>query len=156
MNAPARSTGPTVHLVAQRSGQRFSLPVSSVREVLVMPELEPVPLAPADLIGSFQLRGEIIPAVIPDRLLAIENAGTAPTTLALLRDGDAIVAVAFDRMLGVTTIDPANLLAHPLAAHRPWMPCLHVDPRYQLITVLDGSALLAALVDQLQFVGSPT
>jgi len=145
-----------VHLVALRAGQRFSLPVTTVREVLSMPELEPVPLAPAEMLGSFQLRGEIVPAILPDSLLAISSAETAPTVLALLREGDATVGLAFDRMLGVVSIDPASLIPHPLALHRPWMAHLRVDQRYQLVTVLEGPALIAALVEQLQFSNSST
>jgi len=150
MNADT-ATGLVVHLVALRAGQRFSLPVTTVREVLPMPELEPVPLAPAELLGSFQLRGEIVPAMLPDSLLAINSAESAPTVLALLREGETTVGLAFDRMLGVVTIDPASLIAHPLALARPWMAHLRVDDRYQLVTVLEGPALIAALVDQLQF-----
>jgi purine-binding chemotaxis protein CheW len=154
MNASA-AAGPNVHLVALRAGQHFSLPVTTVREVLAMPELEPVPLAPPEVLGSFQLRGEIIPAILPDFLLAIEAAKTTPTVLALLHDGDATVALAFDRVLGVVTINPTTLVAHPLALRRPWMAHLRVDSRYQLITVLEGTALIAALVEQVQFSLSP-
>lgn len=151
MNSSAPSASSKVHLIAQRAEQRFALPVASVREVIVMPELEPVPLAPSDVLGSFQLRGEIVPAILPDRLIAIENASSAPSVLVLLRQGDAIVAVAFDRLLGVATIDASELMAHPLAQRRLWMSNIHLDPRYQLVTALDGNRLIAALIEQLQF-----
>jgi len=118
---PVTSSGSVVHLIALRAGQRFSLPVTTVREVLSMPELEPVPLAPAEMLGSFQLRGEIVPAMLPDTLLAIGLTKSSPAVLALLREGDATVGLAFDRMLGVVTIDPASLIPHPLTLHRPWM-----------------------------------
>lgn len=156
MNVASPSAGPTLHLVALRAGQRFSLPVTTVREVLAMPELDPVPLAPAGMLGSFQLRGEIVPALLPDALLAIDAAETAPSVLALLCEGDATVALAFDRVLGVVSIDPSSRIPHPLAQHRPWMAHLHIDPRYQLVTVLHGPVLIRALVDQLQFTLSPT
>jgi len=153
---PVTSSGSVVHLIALRAGQRFSLPVTTVREVLSMPELEPVPLAPAEMLGSFQLRGEIVPAMLPDTLLAIGLTKSSPAVLALLREGDATVGLAFDRMLGVVTIDPASLIPHPLTLHRPWMAHLRVDARYQLVTVLDGPALIAALIEQLQFSVSTT
>jgi len=156
MNTPAVSAGPTVHLVALRAGQRFSLPVSTVREVLIMPELEPVPLAPPELLGSFQLRGEIVPVMLPDSLLAVGVTEKAPAVLALLSNGDATVGLAFDRVLGVVTIDPAALIPHPQAARRPWMVHLHIDARYQLVTVLEGPALITALIEHLQFTFSST
>ncbi|MBK8478713.1 MAG: chemotaxis protein CheW [Opitutaceae bacterium] len=145
------SSGLVVHLVAQRAGQRFSLPVSSVREVLPLPELEPVPLAPAALLGSFQLRGEIVPVVCPDSLLAIEYPETPPAVLALLQEGDALCALAFDRVLGVVSLSPSDLLPHPLSLQRPWMAHLCVDPKHQLVTVLDGAALVGAIIERLRF-----
>ena len=151
MNTPAAPAGPAVHLVALRAGQRFSLPVTTVREVLAMPELDPVPLAPMEILGSFQLRGEIMPAILLDELLAIGATETVPAVLALLREGDASVALAFDRVLGVVPVNSSTLIQHPLAHRRPWMAGLRVDPRYQLVTVLDGPALIAALVERLKF-----
>jgi purine-binding chemotaxis protein CheW len=151
MNAVAASTGQIVHVIALRAGQCFSLPVTTVWEVLSLPELEPVPLAPSEMLGSFQLRGEIVPVMLPDTVLAIGSTEVAPSVLALLRDGEATVALAFDRVLGVVSIDPATLVPHPQAQRRPWMAHLRVDSRFQLTTVLDGPALIAALVEQLQF-----
>jgi purine-binding chemotaxis protein CheW len=150
------SSGLVVHLVAQRAGQRFALPVTSVREVLLMPELEPVPLAPPELLGSFQLRGEIVPVVHPDALLAIENQETSPAVLALLHEHDAICALAFDRVLGVVSLSPSDLLPHPLSQQRPWMAHLRVDPKHQLVTVLEGTALIGAVIERLRFAAAPT
>ncbi len=150
------SPGLVVHLIALRAGQRFSLPVSSVREVLPLPELEPVPLAPPELLGSFQLRGEIVPVVRPDSLLAIGSADTAPSALALLQERDALCALAFDRMLGVVSLSPADLLPHPLSLQRPWMAHLCVDPKHQLVTVLDGPALIGAIIERIRFATVPT
>lgn len=151
----ASSPGAVVHLIAQRAGQRFSLPVLAVREVLPLPELEPVPLAPPELLGSFQLRGEIIPVVRPDTFLDIEDAGTPPAVLALLQTEEATCAVAFDRVLGVTSLTPADLLPHPLSTRRPWLSHLRVDPQHQLVTVLDGAALVGAVIKQLHFAAAP-
>lgn len=145
------SSGSVVHLIAQRAGQRFSLPVSSVREVLPLPELEPVPLAPPELLGSFQLRGEIVPVVRPDSYLAIESPETSPTVLALLQERDAICGLAFDRVLGVVSLSASDLLPHPLSQQRPWMVHLRVDPKHQLVTVLDGTVLIGAVIERLRF-----
>lgn len=150
----ASSAGAVVHLIAQRAGQRFSLPVNVVREVLPLPELEPVPLAPPELLGSFQLRGEIVPVVQPDSLLDIVEAETRPTVLVLLHDRGTTCALAFDRVLGVVTVVPAELMPHPLSAHRPWLSHLRVDPRHQLVAALDGPALLAAVLERLRFMAT--
>ncbi len=149
------SPGLVVHLIALRAGQRFSLPVSSVREVLPLPELEPVPLAPPELLGSFQLRGEIVPVVRPDSLLAIENPETSPAVLALLHERDAICALAFERVLGVVSLSSSDLLPHPLSLQRPWMAHLCVDPKHQLVTVLEGTALIGTIIERLRFAATP-
>lgn len=149
------SSGLVVHLIAQRAGQRFALPVSCVREVLPLPELEPVPLAPPELLGSFQLRGEIVPVVRPDSLLAIENPETSPAVLALLHERDAICALAFERVLGVVSLSSSDLLPHPLSLQRPWMAHLCVDPKHQLVTVLEGTALIGTIIERLRFAATP-
>lgn len=151
MKISADAIGSAVHVITVRAGQHFALPVGTIREVLPMPELEPVPLASAEILGSFQLRGEIMPAILPDALLAIGAVDTKPSVLALLRDGDTAVAVAFDRVLGVLLVEQTSLVPHPLAAERPWLAHLLVDSRHQLVTVLDGPALIAGFVTQLQF-----
>ncbi len=137
-SAPAAA----MHLVAARCRQRFALPVASVREVLRMPTLEPVPLADPALRGAFQLRGEIIPVLSPDSLLALAAEGEATAeVLVLLQAENSLLGLAFDRILGVTGLPVDGLMPHPLAARRPWMSRLHLDPRFQLVTVLDGLAL---------------
>lgn len=151
MNSSATALVSPVHVLTARAGQRFALAVGTIREVLPIPDLEPVPLAPEENLGAFQLRGEIIPAMLPDSLLAIGGHDSPPSVLALLRDGDSAIAVAFDRVLGVLTIDESALVPHPLAAERPWLSHLLIDPRHQLVTVIDGAAFMAAFSSQLRF-----
>lgn len=143
--ASAPSAATAMHLIAARCRQRFALPVSAVREVLRMPVLEPVPLADAALRGAFQLRGEIIPVLSPDALLAVSSEGEpAAEVIALLQGEAGLLGLAFDRILGVAPLPTDGLMPHPLAARRPWMARLHLDPRFQLVTVLDGPALARA------------
>jgi chemotaxis signal transduction protein len=141
-----------MHLVASRCRQRFALPVSFVREVLKMPALEPVPLADVSLQGAFQLRGEIIPVLSPDALLAISAEGEpAAKVIALLQGKDGHLGLAFDRILGVVPFPLDGMMPHPLAARRPWMARLHLDSRFQLVTVLDGPALALAAGESITF-----
>ncbi len=141
-----------MHLLASRCHQRFALPVAFVREVLRVPVLEPVPLADAALRGAFQLRGDIIPVLSPDALLAISSAGSpAGEVLALLHGDSGLLGLAFDRILGVLALPVEGLMPHPLAARRPWMSHLHLDSRFQLVTVLDGPALALAAGEAITF-----
>lgn len=150
--ASASNAATAMHLVATRCGQRFALPVATVREVLRRPTLEPVPLAPATLRGAFQLRGEIIPVLSPDELLALDGAHQpSPEVLALLQTAAGLLGLAFDRILGVVPLPVDSLMPHPLATHRPWMARLHLHPRFQLVTVLDGTALSRAAADAITF-----
>ncbi|MEY2880050.1 MAG: CheW-like domain [Verrucomicrobiota bacterium] len=149
---PAGSGATVMHLVAARCRQRFALPVAFIREVLPIPVLEPVPLADPSLRGAFQLRGEIIPVLSPDALLAVNAEGEAPAeVLALLQGESGLLGLAFDRILGVIPLPVEGLMLHPLAARRPWMARLHLDPRFQLVTVLDGPALARAAAEAIAF-----
>jgi purine-binding chemotaxis protein CheW len=53
-----------LHIVGFRIGREtFGLPISSVREIIRVPEITVVPNAPEDIAGVTNLRGKIIPVI---------------------------------------------------------------------------------------------
>jgi purine-binding chemotaxis protein CheW len=78
-----------------------------VREVLDARPCTPIPLAPADLLGAFNLRGEIVPLVQLDRLLGVKPSPYEHDDAVLvLADGDLTFAVVIDVVAGIKHIPP--------------------------------------------------
>lgn len=59
----AEDQAPTMWLTVFVHGQTFGLPVLRVRDVIASPVINPVPLAPAEVAGSLNLRGRIVTAI---------------------------------------------------------------------------------------------
>jgi chemotaxis signal transduction protein len=91
----------------QRGEVDFALSTRVAREILEARIWTPVPLAPAELIGAFSLRGEVIPLVRLDRFLGTASRPFERTDpVILLCSGDLRVAAAVDRVLTVRHIAP--------------------------------------------------
>ncbi len=57
------TTGPQQYLAMTVAGQRFGIPVLTVRDVLGPLRLTRVPLAPPEVAGNLNLRGRIVTAI---------------------------------------------------------------------------------------------
>ncbi len=99
-----------------RSGrERFCLPVLDVEEVLDWPLLTKLPLAPAYLLGIFNLRGVIVP-LIDIALTEGRRHGLLPkfvVVAALRGEGhhdDLRVGIAADEVIGTYAVNADDLL----------------------------------------------
>jgi len=99
-----------------RSGrERFCLPVLEVEEVLDWPVVTKLPLAPAYLVGIFNLRGSIIP-LIDIAMTEGRRPGLLPkhVVVASLRaDGqseDVRLGIAADEVIGTYSVNAEDLL----------------------------------------------
>jgi purine-binding chemotaxis protein CheW len=62
----------------------YALPVRWVREVLTAPRITPLPTAPSEVLGLFNLRGEIVPLFDTAALLGIGTTDAVAFTVVLL------------------------------------------------------------------------
>lgn len=62
----------------------YALPVRWVREVLAAPRITPLPTAPSEVLGLFNLRGEIVPLFDTAALLGIGTTDAVAFTVVLL------------------------------------------------------------------------
>jgi purine-binding chemotaxis protein CheW len=99
-----------------RSGrERFCLPVLDVEEVLDWPLLTKVPLAPAYLLGIFNLRGSIIP-LIDIALTEGRRPGLLPKHVVVASlPGDAThdvlrIGITADEVIGTYSVTSEDLL----------------------------------------------
>jgi len=92
----------------------FGIDVASVQEVVVGREIFPVPLAPPEVAGLVNLRGQIVTVVDLRRRLALDE-GQAPERPALivLRRDRTPVALAVDAPGEVTEVDEATFEPPP-------------------------------------------
>jgi purine-binding chemotaxis protein CheW len=104
-----------VQVVTFESGEyHFGIDVLTVQEVLKHQEMTPVPLAPPEIYGLINLRGNIVTAIgIRERLrLQAEAARHEQMNLIVsLRDGAASLIV--DRVGDVLTLDHARYRTRP-------------------------------------------
>ena len=132
------------------AGQLCGVPVCAVRDVLRLPPIAPVPLAPPDVAGNLNLRGRIVTAIDLRCRLGLPAAapGTRPMALVTESDGE-MYALLVDQVLEVLTPDPEALEATP-----PNLPAIWA--RYSaglyrlenaLMIVLDLPRLLALSAD---------
>lgn len=78
----------------------FGIPVDRVQEILRGPEISPVPLAPAAMLGLINLRGEIVTAIDLARRLSLPAKCQGGGQL-VVRDGHELVSLVVDRIADV-------------------------------------------------------
>jgi purine-binding chemotaxis protein CheW len=111
-------------LIFQIAGESFALWLASVAEIIRLPGLVHMPLAPPSLLGLANLRGLVLPIVSLRALLKLPGIEANEQTRVIVMRGDAAVGFVvdrIDRLLAVTahelehddagagTIDPALL-----------------------------------------------
>lgn len=138
-----------------RDGRRFALSTAIAREVLEARPFTPVPYAPPELLGAFNLRGEVIPLVNLDRFLAVaERPASRGDTLLLLCHGDLTLAAVVDQVVIIKHISPWEIRRAKLdptldpRTQNPFVRGL-VGRDDEQSMVLDGERLLAGVVEQI-------
>src|SRR5262245_49293792 len=122
-----------------RSGrERFCLPVLDVEEVLDWPLVTKLPLAPAYLVGIFNLRGVIVP-LIDIALTEGRRPGLLPkyVVVASLRapgQHDILrLGIAADEVIGTYSVGSENILDRPPESVPHCIGMLRHDDRLALI-----------------------
>lgn len=88
-------------------GHLFGLEVERVQEVIRALRITPVPLAPREVVGLINLRGQIVPAVCLRRRLGLsEETGIDPMNVVVFGE-DGPVSLLVDEIGDVVEPDPA-------------------------------------------------
>jgi chemotaxis signal transduction protein len=134
-----------------RDGQRFALSTAIAKEVLEARPFTPVPGAPPELLGAFNLRGEVIPLVNLDRVLDVaERPAGRDDTLLLLCHGDLTVAAVVDHVVIIKHVSPWEVRRAKLdpSIRNPLVRGL-VGRDAEQTMVLDGERMLTGLAAQI-------
>jgi purine-binding chemotaxis protein CheW len=127
------------------AGQSYGVPILSVHEVLAEAEIEPVPGAPAPVLGVINLRGSIVTVIdLRQRLGLPSPVDTIGGPLIVFDAGTESIAARVDRVADVRRI--ADAAIKPPA--RTGSSGCHavrglVARAEELVTLLDVPALLA-------------
>ncbi len=137
------SQAPTRPMVAFRVGPRWlAVPAASVREVVTLEAITPVPGTSELVLGVALVRGRLVPTIDVFRLLDIARTGTVATTrprLLVLTRGEDEVAVIAEETRGVLELAqvPSRGRTDVVQGELRWQG--------HLVVVLDPEAIVASL-----------
>lgn len=139
------------YLVFLRAGTEFAVPTHIAREVLDARPFTVVPQAPQDLIGAFNLRGEVVPLLNLDRLLGVPSRAFERTdTLLVIGNNQLVFAALVDQVTIVRHIPPWQIKRLEAGARgRQVLIRGTVGSDDQKTVVLDSDRLLGAVVAEI-------
>lgn len=106
----ACGTGPAAEFVTFLVGdEAFAAPLSRVREIIRVPALVQLPLAPPSMEGITNLRGVVLPVLNLRRVFGMAEAARDEATRVLVLDIGRPVGVVVDRVLAVQSVDPSRI-----------------------------------------------
>lgn len=115
-------------------GRRYGVPLSRVREVVEIEELQPIEGEAEDYIGVMVLRDEPVPLVSIHHEIR-ESDARLPMCIVMQRDR-IVVGLAVERILGIRNFGPAHPLKGLTASARPQYAYLDDDRR--LVQAVDA------------------
>lgn len=138
------------------AGERFAVPMAPVQEIIRLPEVARLPLAPPGLLGLANLRGRVLPLFSLRRLLDLPEPVAHDSARALVIQGEQPLGFTVDRVCSVLQVDDGDI--HPVSAIRAAVPadCLRGLIRRarqgveELLMVLDVERLVRQQAQQVQ------
>lgn len=103
------------------AGEMFAVPMGPVQEIIRLPEVAQLPLAPAALLGLANLRGRVLPLMSLRRLLGLPDQDHGDSARALVIHCGQALGFLVDRVCSVLQVEdeqlePARALGHVLHA----------------------------------------
>lgn len=93
--------------------ERFGIPLLTVREVIAMPEVTPVPQSPAHFVGIMNLRGQIISVVDLRLKMGIKPKNLQETAVIICDLGTTSIGVVVDSIDSVLSPEPNEISDRP-------------------------------------------
>ncbi|MGE0632976.1 MAG: chemotaxis protein CheW [Pseudobdellovibrionaceae bacterium] len=97
--------------------EEFAIALISVREVLAMPTLTPIPQSPSHFLGITNLRGQIIPVIDLRSKLGIKSIPSEENAVVILEFGESPIGVAIDQANSVQQVSGEELKDKPNLGH---------------------------------------
>jgi purine-binding chemotaxis protein CheW len=90
-------------------GEVFAVDMAPVQEIIRLPEVVRVPLAPASLDGLANLRGKVLPIISLRRMFGFPEKAPDDTTRAVVIDVGQSLGFVVDRVASVVGVDPGQI-----------------------------------------------
>jgi purine-binding chemotaxis protein CheW len=97
-------------------GELFAAPMAPVQEIIRVPALARVPLAPASLLGLANLRGRVLPIVNLRRIFGLADVDNTDATRALVINLGTALGFVVDRVASVIAVNESQI--EPVASIR--------------------------------------
>ncbi len=140
--------------IFSRQGQLFALDSRHLREFVETRELDLtlIPRAPSCLAGVLNLRGEVLPVILPDRFLGLpDHKFERGKPVVRIRHENLHLGLQVDSLRAVAHVPVENLAPHPLARHSPVFAGTFVLPGFGAVDLLDLNALLERVSARITF-----
>jgi purine-binding chemotaxis protein CheW len=94
--------------------QEFAIPLLSIKEVIGLPEITPLPQAPNYFKGIMNLRGQILSVVDLRIKIGVKPQSSEETTVIIVDCSDVSLGMIVDKVNAVLDIDPSEISPKPI------------------------------------------
>lgn len=135
-------TMPTELVTMEVAGQPLGIPVDQVRDVLGPQRITRIPLAPAAVAGSLNLRGRIVTVLDLRAALGLGRiTDTARAMNVVTEQGDELYSLMVDQVGDVLAVSGATMESAPTTLSPAWRAISHgvvkLEDRLVLVLLLD-------------------
>src|ERR1700742_4417726 len=110
-----------VYVTLTVAGQLCGIPVLGVRDILAEQTITRIPLAPAEIAGSLNLRGRIVTAIDLRRRLRLPPAPAGTPRMSVVAEqGGELYALLVDQVSEVMSLDGSMFERNPPTLERNW------------------------------------
>ncbi|WP_338065224.1 chemotaxis protein CheW [Methylosinus trichosporium] len=144
-DSPEIETNDNQFVTFQVAGEIFAAPMAPVQEIIRVPGLAQVPLAPPSLLGLANLRGRILPIVNLRRIFGLSDVEENEATRALVINLGSPLGFVVDRVASVIAVDMASIEpANSIGAigDSKFLTGVVKNANGELIMIIDFSALI--------------
>lgn len=142
MTAPSRVEH---EFVSFRVGtQWFGVPVLAVQEVLTPQRLARIPLAPPEVVGVLNLRGQLVTAINLHRMLDSRTQPEHAAMNVVVREADELFALVVDEVGDVVSVPSQSIEPLPATLDTCWRDACDGVARWPngLLAILEPGRLL--------------
>lgn len=104
----------TKYICFSLGNEEFAIPLLSVREVLGVPQVTPIPQAPSYFLGIMNLRGSVISVMDLRNKLGIKPKPSDETGVIILDLGDYYLGVVVDSVNSVYSVNSDEISEKPV------------------------------------------
>lgn len=93
--------------------QEYGVPLLSIKEVLGLPEVTPIPQCPSYFLGIMNLRGKVISVMDLRIKIGLKPQNNTETSVMILDLGEQLLGVVVDKVNAVITINMKDITEAP-------------------------------------------